>query len=128
MSATDYPAPRLPRFRPAVSARSIPVEVWALGAVVLLGAVIRIVTIDNQSFWTDEALTVYETQLPLGAMLHTVAHIETTPPLYFVVVWFWAKLFGSGEVALRSVSMLAGIALVPIAYLSARELVSRWAG
>ena len=44
------------------------------------------------------------------------------------MIWFWAKVFGSGEVALRSISTLAGIALVPIAYLSARELVSRWAG
>ena len=54
-----------------------------------------------------------------GAMLHTVAHIETTPPLYFVLIWAWAHVFGSGEVALRSFSTLAGIALVPIAFLSA---------
>jgi len=37
-------------------------------------------------------------------------------------------VFGTGEVALRSVSMLAGVALVPIAYLSARDLVSPRAG
>jgi mannosyltransferase len=90
--------------------------------------VIRIITIDNQSFWADEALTAYETHLPFGAMLNTVAHVETTPPLYFVLIWFWAKVFGTGEAALRAISTLAGIALVPIAYMSARELVSRWAG
>ena len=54
--------------------------------------------------------------------------VETTPPLYFVLMWGWAHIFGIGEIALRSVSTLAGIALVPIAYLSARELYSRWAG
>jgi mannosyltransferase len=54
--------------------------------------------------------------------------VETSPPLYFVLIWGWAKVFGTGEVALRSLSTLAGIALVPIAYLSARELISRWAG
>jgi 4-amino-4-deoxy-L-arabinose transferase-like glycosyltransferase len=37
-------------------------------------------------------------------------------------------VFGTGEIALRSVSAIAGVALVPIAYLAARELVSRWAG
>ena len=76
----------------------------------------------------DEALTAYEAQLPFGAMIHTVVHVETTPPLYFVLIWAWAHLFGTGEVALRSVSLLAGVALVPIAYLSARDLVNVRAG
>lgn len=133
MSTSDYTAqrfgrPRLPKLRAAARATPIPAEVWAVGALVVLAAVIRIITIDNQSFWTDEALTAYEAHLPFGAMLNTVAHVETTPPLYFVLIWCWAHLFGTSEVALRSVSTLAGIALVPIAYLAARDLVSRWAG
>jgi mannosyltransferase len=133
MSTSDYSArrfngPRLPKLRTAVSARPISADVWAVFALVALAAAIRIITIDNQSLWQDEALTAYEAGLPFGAMLHTVAHVETTPPLYFVLIWVWAKVFGTGAVALRSVSTLAGIALVPIAYLSARGLVSRWAG
>jgi uncharacterized membrane protein len=99
-----------------------------VGALVVLAAVIRIVVIDNQSIWMDEALTAYETRIPFGAMIHVVLHVETTPPLYFVAIWFWAHVFGSGDVALRSLSALAGVALVPIAYLSARELISRSAG
>ena len=94
----------------------------------MLAAVIRIVILDNQSLWADEALTAYEAGLPFGAMLHTVAHVETTPPLYFVVIWAWAKVFGTGAVALRSVSAIAGVAVVPIAYACARELASRRAG
>jgi mannosyltransferase len=128
MSASDCPADsaRWPSARAA--ARTISVEQWVLMALIALAAVIRIVVIDNQSLWTDEALTAYEAQLPFGAMLQTVLHVETTPPLYFVLIWFWAKLFGNGAIALRSISVIAGIALVPIAYASARELVSRRAG
>ena len=102
--------------------------VVGLVALVALATVIRILTINDQSIATDEALTTYEASLPFGAMLHTVAHIETTPPLYFVLIWGWAKVFGTGAVALRSVSMLAGIALVPLAYLAARDLFSRRSG
>jgi hypothetical protein len=101
---------------------------WPLLALVALAAVIRILTINDQSIWSDEALTTYEAGLPFGAMLHTVVHVETTPPLYFLVIWGWAKVFGTGAVALRSVSTLAGIALVPLAYLAARDLFSRRAG
>jgi mannosyltransferase len=108
--------------------RQVPGELWALGALVAIAAAIRIVTIDNQSFWMDEALTAYEAHLPFGAMINTVGHVETTPPLYFVLIWAWAHIFGTSEVALRSVSTLAGIALVPISYLAARDLISRAAG
>ncbi|MBV8710834.1 MAG: hypothetical protein JOY56_03610, partial [Solirubrobacterales bacterium] len=118
MSTSDYSARRFggpvpPWLRDADRARSIPVEVWIAGALVVIAAAIRIAVLTNQSYWMDEALTAYEAQLPLGAMINTVVHVETTPPLYFVLIWGWAHLFGTGEAALRSVSMLAGVALVP---------------
>ncbi len=132
MSSSDYPARRFGPLPPwlgdAETSRSIPVEVWITGALVVIAAAIRIVVLTNQSYWSDEALTAYEAQLPLGAMLNTVFHVETTPPLYFLLIWAWAHVFGTGEAALRSVSMLAGVALVPITYLSARDLVSPRAG
>jgi hypothetical protein len=135
MSTSEYPAPplgptRLPRLRDALARAGTPVsaEVWVLVGLIALAAAIRILTINNQSLWMDESLTAYEARLPFGAMLHTVTSIETTPPLYFVLVWGWAKVFGTSAVALRAISTLAGIALVPIAYLAARELASRRAG
>ncbi len=133
MSISDYSARRFggpvpPWLRDAETARPVPAEVWITGALVVIAAVIRIIVINDQSIWQDEALTAYEAQLPLGAMITTVVHVETTPPLYFVLIWAWAHVFGNGEVALRSVSMLAGVALVPISYLAARDLVSPRAG
>jgi mannosyltransferase len=132
MSSSDYPCRGfggpLGPWLDAETTRLIPAEVWITGALVVIAAVIRIVVLTNQSYWMDEALTAYEARLPLGAMLNTVVHVETTPPLYFVLIWAWAHVFGTGEAALRSVSMLAGVALVPLAYLSARDLVSPRAG
>ncbi len=121
---------RLSTPRPALPARlrALSGEAWVLLALILVAVAIRIITLDNQSFWTDESLTAYEAGQSFTAMLHTVTSIETSPPLYFVLIWVWAKLFGTGEVALRSVSMLAGVAIVPIVYLSARELLDRRAG
>ena len=129
MSATHYSTPRLDRgFSVRDSVGSITTEGWILGALIVVAAVIRIITLNNQSIWADEALTAYEAGLPFGAMIHTVTTVETTPPLYFVLVWGWAKVFGAGTEALRSLSAIAGVAMVPIAYLSARDLISRRAG
>src|SRR5436309_9864834 len=104
MSTSEYPAQRFGglRLRARTGARPLPAEGWLLVLVVVLAAAIRILVINDQSFWQDEALTAYEASLPFGAMLHTILQVETTPPLYFVVIWVWGHLFGTGEVALRS--------------------------
>ena len=60
--------------------------------------------------------------LSFGSMLSSFNAVETAPPLYFVVGWVWVHLFGNGAVALRSLSALAGTALIPIVYLAGREL------
>jgi len=130
VSTSRYPARGLAGHRPPVVARlrEVSLEGWVLLVLVVVAAAIRIITIDNQSFWADEALTAYEAGQSFTAMLHTITSIETTPPLYFVLIWIWSKAFGTSEVALRSISAMAGVATVPIAYLCARELIDRRAG
>ena len=112
----------------AVRVASVSTEAWLLGALVLLGAVLRFATLGAQSYWFDEAQAAHELHLSLGSMISSMVAVETAPPLYFVLGWAWGHLFGTGEVALRSLSAVAGTALIPLAYLCGRELVSRRAG
>ncbi len=106
----------------------LPPEVVFLGVLIVVGGVLRFATLATQSYWVDEATTVHDIHGSLGELLHQVRVNETTPPLYFVAAWLWSKLFGAGEVGLRSLSAIAGTAVIPITYLCARELVSRRAG
>jgi mannosyltransferase len=108
--------------------RQIPLEFWLVAGLTLVAGVLRFATIARQSYWLDEATTVHEMRLSFGAMLHSVRVNETTPPLYFVISWLWARLFGTSELGLRSLSAIAGTALVPVVYLCGRQLISRRAG
>ena len=103
-------------------------ETWLLLAVTVLAAVLRLVNISSQSYWLDESQAVHELHLGFGSMLSAWSSYEWNPPLYLVIAWPWAKVFGTGELALRSLSALLGIAVVPLIYLAGRELVSRRAG
>ena len=96
-----------------------------LAALTIAAALLRFATIDVQSYWFDEALTAKLVGMPFGDMISAIPDTELTPPLYYVVAWPWVHVFGTHELALRSLSALFGIALVPVAYLVARELVSR---
>jgi len=121
-------AAAIPRADPAPRASGIRLEVWILAAITLIGAALRFATIASQSYWLDEATTVHELHLSFGSMLHAVANNESTPPLYYVLGWLWAKVFGTGAAGLRSLSALAGVCAIPVAYLCGRDLVSRAAG
>jgi len=54
--------------------------------------------------------------------LAAVPRSESTPPLYYLVAWLWSRLFGTGEVGLRSLSALAGTASIAVVYLGAVSL------
>jgi uncharacterized membrane protein len=92
----------------------------------LLAAVLRLATLDLQSLWYDEAFTPIHVLHPsLWATLRAVVHTENSPPLWYLLEWADARLLGSGAIALRLPSALAGIATVPVAWAIGRELAGR---
>jgi mannosyltransferase len=99
---------------------------WPLAALVVLAAVLRFSTLGLQSLWYDEAFTpVHVLHGGLLATLRGVAHTENTPPLWYVLIWAWTRIFGTGAIALRLPSALFGVACVPVVWAIGRELSGR---
>jgi mannosyltransferase len=101
----------------------------ALAGLVGLGFALRFASLGVQSYHHDEVITAARV-IPgsFADMLGAVKRSESNPPLYYALAWGWAKAFGTGEVALRSLSALFGAATVPLGYLVGRELVGRRPG
>ena len=96
---------------------------WPLLVILLLAAALRLSTLGLQSFWYDEAFTpVHVLRASLGATLHNVVHTENTPPLWYLLEWGFSSVLGTGVVALRLLSALAGIATVALAWAIGSEL------
>lgn len=96
---------------------------WPLAGIVALAAVLRLATLGQQSLWFDEAFTpLHVFHASLWRTLSSVARTEDTPPLWYVLDWSVTRAFGTGAVALRMLSALAGIATVPVAWAIARRL------
>jgi mannosyltransferase len=100
----------------------------AVALLMLLAAALRFSTLDLQSYWYNEAATALLTKLSLGDMLDRIPRMEGNPPLYYVLAWVWAKVFGTGEVGLRSLSAVCGTAMVPAAYFVGARLARARAG
>ncbi len=52
---------------------------------------------------------------------------DTHPPLYFLLLRFWSQFFGSSVIALRSLSVVIGVATIAAVYQMVRESL-RWKG
>jgi mannosyltransferase len=108
-------------------ARALPSqEIGVLVLLTALAAALRFATLGTQSFDFDEAYGAkWVLDGSLGHLFSQLPLTESSPPLHYLLAWLWSKLFGLGEVALRSLSALAGTALVPVTWAAGRELVSR---
>jgi mannosyltransferase len=102
---------------------------WIVAGLTVLAGVLRFATLGVQSYHHDEIVTA--SRILRDGFWHAmdaVGFSESAPPLYYAVAWLWTQLTGTGEFGLRTVSALAGIATVPVAYLLGAELSSRRAG
>ncbi|MHB1539246.1 MAG: glycosyltransferase family 39 protein [Solirubrobacteraceae bacterium] len=101
-------------------------SLWPLYLLIALAAAVRLSSIDLQSFWFDEAFTpVHVIHHSLAATMSTMSRTENTPPLWYVIIWAWTRIFGTGVVAMRLPSALFGIALVPACWAIGAELGGR---
>ena len=92
----------------------------------MLAAALRFSTLHVQSYWHDEAVTAHRIlHHSLITTLDKIPGSESTPPLYYVLAWLWTRVFGVGEVGLRSLSALIGTATVPVSYVAVRTLTPR---
>jgi uncharacterized membrane protein len=121
------PAGFLDRLREWVRARSR--AFWVVAGLTVLAAGLRLATLGVQSYHHDEIVTA--SRVLRGSFSHAmdvVGFSESAPPLYYVLAWLWVQVVGTGEVGLRSLSAVAGIATVPVVYLIGLELRGRRAG
>lgn len=73
------------------------------------------------SLWGDEAFSAVLSQKPLWQILKVVAR-DTSPPLYYIFEHFWFKVFGSSELAIRSLSFIFHLGTVITLFLLAKYL------
>jgi len=95
--------------------------------VLILGLIIRAFSL-NQSFWLDEATSALTTKMSLVDFLGKFMPGDFHPPLYYIILRVWSLIFGSSEIALRSLSIVFGISTIYIVYLIGKELVNKKTG
>ncbi len=91
-------------------------------ALVMLGVALRCWSPSH--LWLDEALSVNIARLPLGEIPGALRH-DGSPPLYYFLLHAWTRLFGTGDVAARSLSGVLSIVALPVMWFAGRRAGTR---
>jgi mannosyltransferase len=97
----------------------------AVALVLAFSLVLRFWT--TSDLWLDEALTVNIAKLPIHD-LPTYLKRDGAPPLFYLLLHFWMGIFGTSDLAVRSLSGVIGVITVPLAWLAGRRLGGRVIG
>jgi hypothetical protein len=112
------------RLEAALAARwAVPV---VLPLLVLASLVLRTRAI-NAGFWIDEGISVGIAHEHWTSIPHLLRQ-DGSPPLYYLLLGIWLRLFGDGETATHTLSLVFGLACIPVAFFAGRALFGRVTG
>ena len=98
-----------------------------VAAAISLGIAIRFVALGRQSLWADELFAVFWSRSGIGYVL-SHSREETTPPLYYLLLNLWMRMFGDSESAVRLLSACASAATIPVIWALGKKLFNCRAG
>lgn len=85
-------------------------------AVLLVGVAIsrRVMLMTGKPLWLDEIFTGAVSQSRIGALLPTWLAADVHPPLHYLLIDVWTRLFGASNIALRMPSLLFSLAVIAV--------------
>jgi mannosyltransferase len=104
--------------RPSTLLAFVPVALAAAG---VLSALLMLIGLGSRPLWFDETVSVEAAKLSTTGLAHYVAETESNMSLYHVLLHLWL-LPGGGDTFARGLSVVFGLATLPIVYALARRL------
>lgn len=102
--------------RPSYAARVVAI----VGVLTVVGFFLRVYQLEEQSFWLDEFLNVWNLGAPTLSTYLDLFRIKTTEQgaafFYYALQYFWAHWVGMNPVPLRLFPVILGTALIPLSY------------
>lgn len=85
---------------------------------------LRIYRLPQLSLRADEAATVFQAGVTWSQLVQKLAVPDPHQPLYLVLLRGWMEVAGDGELAVRFLTLMSGVLMMPLMYQLARRLVA----
>src|SRR5512142_2054281 len=106
----------------------------ALACVLAVALLARLLGIASRPLWYDEAFSVlFSEKGPAAMLVGTLSPTSTGaadvhPITYYSTLWAWMRLFGQSPIAVRALSVAAGLGVVAVIYLLGTTLFDKRMG
>ena len=87
-------------------------------------ATVALINAPRASIWFDEAFSSYIIQFNFWDIARYTAN-DVHPPFYYWLLKIWSSLFGTTELAYRSLSIVFGAAAIAVGFFLSRKLFGR---
>lgn len=101
---------------------------YLLLLLLFFGFILRIHNLGKNSFWYDEIVHLKVSQYNVIDLLTAKKFDFGDPPLYFVILHYWIKIFGTSEFSVRFPSLIFGVASVFFIYFLGKKLFNKEVG
>jgi hypothetical protein len=81
----------------------------------------------DAAFWIDEGISVGISHEHWTSIPHLLRQ-DGSPPLYYMLLGLWVRVFGDSEIATHTLSLVFGLLCIPLAYFAGRAVFGRTAG
>lgn len=97
---------------------------WLLIIISLLGTFLRLYKLGKEGFSTDELVTI---RLVTDYGLFDMLDVKR-PPLFLFAQHIWVSIFGTTEIAARTLNALIGAVSIPLTYVVGKQIYNRRVG
>ncbi len=125
MTTQEVPVLQLTE-EPGIRTKLLRSDRLIVGGLVLLAFALRVPNL-GRAYWVDEGISV-------GIASHPVSQIpqllreDGSPPLFYVILHFWMRIFGTSPVATHVLPLAISLACIPVGYWAGTRLFDRRAG
>lgn len=103
--------------------RPFPNRKIILASLLITIILLQIAATQIRSFWEDEAYTGWLITRDYVTLIENLkADVNSNPPLYWLTVFFWSKVFGTSEFGLKSFSILCLVVTCILTYKVTKNL------
>ncbi len=96
-------------------------ELYCLLLLLISALMLRILFLDRESLWIDEAMTATRSRWSYPDMILSIGERDHLP-LYYSIMWVWTRVFGFSAISIRSFSAITGsLSVIPL-YLIGRRI------
>jgi mannosyltransferase len=81
----------------------------------------------HASFWIDEGISVGIAHEHWTSIPHLLRQ-DGSPPLYYMLLGLWVRVFGDTEAATHTLSLVFGLLCIPLAYIAGRAVFGHVTG